>query len=387
MGFGGLYPAPHRLGGNTREGWRAEQHARACADLVALQRVMPLCVFSLRCDPAAFTASLVTYLGRNGQGADIAGANALQVSWNTETDRLAITLRPYVDELGKLHNWRLQSPICRAAPGGNVPIVSVDAPSNTVTLDMAGFIATTRLVFVFRGTDRQARIEDYGGSLDKKNSKTEGEAPYSHGFLLDLETSRGSAYRTDGLLGVENRAYARFFQFLQRVLEQYAAGAVPATASGYRLQQWARWLGVYSTGLEDWELLNRCAAHAMLRSGSLDSVLQLICQKVLGNAFVRIDRAPDDDWDSPWLPVPTYWDGNQGAGDLDLGEGTWMSIRSHIKVVVRLVPGMTLEQLSSLCERVLAPLLDVALCGVATYSWGREGGFVLGASRLGFDTF
>lgn len=387
MGSGGIYPLPIRLGGTAREGWRAEQHARACADLVTLQRVLPLCMFSLRCDPAQFTATLVNYLGRNGQGTDIAGANVLRVTWNTELDQLTISLRPYVDELSKLHNWRLQAPACRAAPGGDVPIVSLDPASNTVTFDVSGLTATTRLVFVFRGTDRQARIEDYGGSLDKQNSATEGEVPYAHGYLVDIETSRGSAYKKDGLIGAENKAFARYFQFLKRVLEQYAAGAVPATASGYRLHQWAKWLGVYSTGLEDWELLNRCAAHAMLRSGSLDGVLKLICGRVLGNAFVRIDRAPDDDWDLPWLPVPTYWDGNQGAGDLDLGDGTWMSIRSHVKVVVQLIPGMTIEQLASLCERVLAQLLDVALCGVATFSWGRAGGFVLGASRLGFDTF
>lgn len=42
MPLGGFAPLPIRLGGSATDGWSPEAHARACADLVAVKRTVPL---------------------------------------------------------------------------------------------------------------------------------------------------------------------------------------------------------------------------------------------------------------------------------------------------------------------------------------------------------
>ena len=42
MPLGGLSPCPFPLGGNAESGWRATEHARACADLSAVVATAPI---------------------------------------------------------------------------------------------------------------------------------------------------------------------------------------------------------------------------------------------------------------------------------------------------------------------------------------------------------
>jgi hypothetical protein len=303
------------------------------------------------------------------------------------TGLLTVTLRGFIDEAGELRNWKLRAFTCRAAPGGAIPTHSFEPEVNTAVFDLSGLSGATKLVFVFHGEDRNASIEDYGGSIIKENSKTEGESPYAAAYLSDFETARGSMYKRNGLLLVENLALARALQCARRLVEQYSCGAVPVLSSGFRLRRWAEWQGVYSSESTEAKLQARCAAHALLLAGGIESSLEKICSLVLGTAFVGLERyAGDPDWDYPSLPAPTNWEENPGAGDMDLGEGVWLSWNGHVKVKVQTIPGLTRDQLESLCQRELAPLLDVALPGTATFSWGRVGGFILGSSRLGIDT-
>jgi hypothetical protein len=69
MPFGAFAPLPLRLGGSATEGWAPEQHARLCADLVAVKRTAPLCrLYVTQNSGSPFAASVVTYHGQNGNG-------------------------------------------------------------------------------------------------------------------------------------------------------------------------------------------------------------------------------------------------------------------------------------------------------------------------------
>ena len=67
MPFGAFAPLPLRLGGSAVEGWPPEQHARFCADLVAVKRVAPLARLTVT-QSAPTTATITAYRGQNGSG-------------------------------------------------------------------------------------------------------------------------------------------------------------------------------------------------------------------------------------------------------------------------------------------------------------------------------
>lgn len=69
MPFGAFAPLPLRLGGSDEEGWSPEQHARFCADLVAVKRVSPLARLFVNQDATnPYAVSVVYYFGQNGSG-------------------------------------------------------------------------------------------------------------------------------------------------------------------------------------------------------------------------------------------------------------------------------------------------------------------------------
>lgn len=98
MAFGAFAPLPLRLGGSATEGWTAAQHARACADLVALKRAAPFAVltFSLSGDVATILSYKcqasnarppdVQALGLYFPGADV------EISW---PDSARVAADPY----------------------------------------------------------------------------------------------------------------------------------------------------------------------------------------------------------------------------------------------------------------------------------------------------
>lgn len=69
MAFGAYGYLPIRLGGSAEEGWSPQQHARLCADLVAIKRVSPLATLRVtQSSVSPFATSVVTYFGQNGSG-------------------------------------------------------------------------------------------------------------------------------------------------------------------------------------------------------------------------------------------------------------------------------------------------------------------------------
>ncbi len=87
MPLGAFAPLPLRLGGSDTEGWSVTKHARMCADLVALKRSAPLCVFTFTKSGA--TVTIHSYFGQNGAGLSYApdtvaviGTGNTKFSWS-----------------------------------------------------------------------------------------------------------------------------------------------------------------------------------------------------------------------------------------------------------------------------------------------------------------
>jgi hypothetical protein len=87
--LGGFAPLPIRLGGPRNTGVTAAQHARLCADLAAVVRVVPFAVFRFSQD-ALDTVTVRAYYGRNGNGVNYAptpnpqGGVDMEVQWDFE---------------------------------------------------------------------------------------------------------------------------------------------------------------------------------------------------------------------------------------------------------------------------------------------------------------
>src|SRR5690242_9431915 len=93
---------------------------------------------------------------------------------------------------------------------------------------------------------RIAAIGDYGGSLDKRTSETEGENTYVVAVYRDIQNQRGSAYTKEAgtLVHCETLALARTMAVIFfRNPEKLRANATPAR-SDERLDYWATVLGI-----------------------------------------------------------------------------------------------------------------------------------------------
>lgn len=67
--FGAFAPFPVRLGGKAEDGLVASQHARLCADVVALARVAPVAAWSYEQDfNTPYPVTMLNYCGQNGSG-------------------------------------------------------------------------------------------------------------------------------------------------------------------------------------------------------------------------------------------------------------------------------------------------------------------------------
>jgi hypothetical protein len=106
MTFGATSYLPLRLGGSPEDGWAPEQHARLCADLVALKRVAPLA--SWVCEVGAGTASITYYVGQNGNGL----AYAPTPTWNATGDVSFVWSSAYFeDEYENQHPFKIRAVI------------------------------------------------------------------------------------------------------------------------------------------------------------------------------------------------------------------------------------------------------------------------------------
>ncbi len=90
MPFGVFAPLPLRLGGSDTSGITATQHARLCADLVAIKRAAPLCWLTYTLSAGVVT--IHAYHGQNGSGTvyapdsvTVLGTGQVQFKWTARS--------------------------------------------------------------------------------------------------------------------------------------------------------------------------------------------------------------------------------------------------------------------------------------------------------------
>jgi hypothetical protein len=112
MPFGAFAPLPLRLGGSAEEGWAPAQHARFCADLVAVKRTAPLARLYVTQDSGSpFAATVAVYRGQNGVG--LAYAPTITVGGAGD---VTLTFPAYwTDEFGRQFPLKLRQAMPKAS--------------------------------------------------------------------------------------------------------------------------------------------------------------------------------------------------------------------------------------------------------------------------------
>lgn len=112
MPWGSLAALPIRLGGSAEEGWAPEQHARLCADLVAVKRTAPLArLYVTQNSGSPFAAAVAVYRGQNGVGLGYAPTIAVGGAGD-----VTVTFPAYwTDEFGRQFPLKLRQAIPKAS--------------------------------------------------------------------------------------------------------------------------------------------------------------------------------------------------------------------------------------------------------------------------------
>ncbi len=113
MSFGAFAPLPLRLGGTKLNGLNAREHARLCADMVALVRASKLASVTVQ-QTGVGTGSVLSYNGQNGIGLSHAPAPAFDA---TGTIRLTFPYR-WVDKYENSYPLHIRR--CRVSCGDTV---------------------------------------------------------------------------------------------------------------------------------------------------------------------------------------------------------------------------------------------------------------------------
>lgn len=378
--LGGMLP--FRLGGTATNGQTAAEHARECADLVALVRVQPFASWDYT--KSGSTVTIANYIGKNGVGA----AHAPTGASNGNGDTTFTFPTVYEDERENVVTVSL-----RAAQTGNGGTsfdgcASHDVAANTVrvyTRNTGGALVDLSASVKVWGTPDAATVAigDYGGDPDKRDSDTEGRTPYAAHILRELQEQRGTAYTTTPgrLVDVENVALARFLAATgPRTAEKLRANATPGR-SDERLEYWQKFLAVPTKpGEPRWRLRQKLAAHYRSSEGPTREAVTAALEELLGEAFVSATWDEGDSLSVP--PTPTYWPAiNPGPDAASLGGGAWISTRNHLFVEVTIPAGLSVGEFLTLMNVDLLALLDRLLPAWATFDWALGGGFLVASSE------
>lgn len=389
MPFGYLAPLPFRLGDSEAGGVNASEHARLCADLAAVSRTSP--VFRMRfriANTGTPTITILSYVGRNGIGPQFAPMVVfddpmffVRMSDQTNSMGFPVDVATHV-----ARNWFAR---VTNVTTGEIELYEI---YNQYTLSIWGntYAGMTHDYDVtVYGSTAQSHIGDYGGHLNKRNSETEGNETYAWQWYETLKNSLGSAYtKSDtSVLSWELKAHARAFGTSQRISEMLAASSAPH-GSDAKLGRWATIQAVQQVGLPKWRIRELCEAQYGDHDPANKAYIEAGLTRILGTVFDEISVNVGT-VESP--PQPTFWPGQDGvpAGDgiYDLGNGTWMSARSVITIVVR-QGALTDAELQDLMTREVEPWLDSNLSATTTWQWSTSypGGFLLGTSKLGLNS-
>lgn len=386
MAFGAFAPLPLRLGGNELTGWTAEQHKRFTCDLAAARRMQASAVFHVAKSGSSVTIS--SYYGEQGNGpafhptATVNGAGDVS---------LAFTPAVWEDELGADHHVVVRGAMADCTESARQASVQV-VDHKTVRLRTFGIpggagIDAEALVEVW--FDRSPRMGDYGGAVDKEDSKTEGTTPRAWTIYRELQAMRGDAYSKErsGYIHCEHLALARHISWLWwRLPEEAANNRTPSRADAL-LGYWVKVLDVPNyKGDRDWEIRQRAAVKFRRMTGSARPDIDNAFQSQLGDDLVSIVRTEGASLAAP--PDFTYWPAvNPGPSGQNLGGGTWSSHRSHLFFVLSRSFLADKARLQRLVNGALFRLADDILPAWCTFSWYPDGhgGFIIEESLLDFD--
>lgn len=387
MAFGGAFaPLPIRLGGSGNEdGWTAAQHSRFSENLAQVKRTCAFAVLTYET-----VAGVTTYHGENGTGS----VNGPTVSVPGDSGDVTFTWSGVYENDYRQKRYTHIVHATATAHGSTAYSCTVDiTAANAVRVrvyDMAGAIANPASVQFSLKVWKHSllpRYNDYGGDLNKKDSKTEGYTAYAHAVLKMLQAGLGNAFTTDSgtWITLRNIAWARAISYVHwRLSEKVESNAVPETADE-KLAYWIRILNVTPRPFDTKADLRRKAG-ARFRANIQHAHTDLFTavESVINPMLVTIHQNEGTDLETP--PEPTYWpDGDAGPAGYDLGGGTWLSARSHVWCEVNLDTSISEQQALSKLNGDLFDELDWRLPAWCTFDWAETDGFVVGESQLDFD--
>lgn len=377
-GTGATSPLPLRLGVIDSSGLSAADHARTCADLVSVARVIP--TMRMRVQRSGSSYSVTAYRGLYEEPEVLSiGSGFFQFYLPEMREDYDGTSCPSAIEF---------LTVTSASPLNTdllyVQEVSATSTNRSVwvgTLADGGSVTITAF-----GSDLDfRRIQDYGGASDKRDSASE-RVPYAWSALEMLRNARGSAYsrETGNLVHAENLTLARAHAMNWRNAERVQTNANPETA-WEKSEEWRSALGVRPRpGDTPADVRVRCGAKFRASQGPRQQVNDDAISKLLGTLYVRTWREYGDDLATP--PTVTHWPGvNAGLSGYDLGGGAWYSERCHMMIEVTQPSDVGLSEFIDKMDQ-LYELLDRQMPAYVTFDWGVnvEGGFVLDESQLDF---
>jgi hypothetical protein len=362
---------PLRLGVVGNSGLDANDHARVCADLLAVVRTIP--TFRARFSRSGTVVTLVAYRGLFA--APVITTAALQF-----TIPLVRTIYDGTEVIATPHLWEVFRSGVQSQTSG------LRIYTTTTTVVVSALADGCEVTVVGYGADFHVRtIADYGGAADKRNCATEA-IPYAWTAYRMLQDARGSAYSKElsGLVHVENQALARAHAARWRDAERLAANANPATAYE-KAEEWRQTLGVRPRDGDTPERLRtRCAARLLAARGATRQSIDDAVSALLGSVYVKTWRYYGTDLATP--PTNTYWPTiNPGNSGNDLGGGAWYSDRSHMVVEVTQPSDVGLAEFLDKVDQAYE-LLDLRLPAWVTFDWALnvEDGFTLDIDLLDF---
>jgi hypothetical protein len=390
-GFGGFCPLPIRLGGSDTEGWTAEQHARAAADLAAAVASVPFAVITFTKSGSSYT--LHAYSGLNGMGA----ANAPTLT-SGGTGVTTITFpATHEDEYETvdavaIRHVRVTGSGATAVIGTGSGVDITEDPKTVIayTADATGTPIDCKCTVVVGCWTRIARIGHYDGATDKKNADRE-ITPYAALWYDEYTAALGSGFTSarTGLVHCRKLALARMEAGVQRGAEKINANSHPDTCDDM-LGEWVKILQLRLRGDETrQEIRQRAAAKFKGATGNSSSQVDEVVSDLLGSVFQANVRTFGTDLATP--PTPTNWPGiNPGPSAYSLGGGAWLSARSHLTVSVIGSFDIHDPDFAELVNVTLYDELDRLLPAWMTFNWAADAattGFLLDISKLDFTGF
>ncbi|HEY3494754.1 MAG TPA: hypothetical protein VGK73_08720 [Polyangiaceae bacterium] len=364
--FGGFAPLPIRLGGTLQEGWSASQMLRMAGDVAATGRTLPF--------------AWVTVTRGTGGAAPVVTRASCRAPTATITvtgnhpDPVAIAFEAAPEDESE-QPWTLSLKSARASRHNSTdPVLVALSGPQAVTVDSVGSGGLDFTVAVY-GSWNQHRPEDFGGTPNKRDTRTE-VTPYAWNWYRDVGATLGSSFGTQqsGLLHSRKVAIARALAGAERAEERVRCSSTPDTAT-ITLSDWATALQVpHSDAEPDWLVRQRCSVlYAAHNGGSLANLSDAVSD-LLGSRFVSVVSVDIDDAPGVW---PLAW---------DLGGGVWCESRRKILVDVRHPGDANDPNFSSLINLQLIKLLDRMTPATVYFDWTttETSGFYLDISLLDF---